>query len=99
MHEEEIQSADLLDEMTLDEAAVVCRVEVEWLSCRLDEGFFPGIRQQRFSMESLVRARRMRDIERDFDASPELAALFADLLEEIDDLKAGRIKNPPPFSR
>jgi chaperone modulatory protein CbpM len=30
----------------------------------------------------------MRQVERDFDAGPELAALVADLLEEIDTLRA-----------
>lgn len=35
-----------------------------------------------------MRARRMRQIESDFDAVPELAALVADLLEEMDVLRA-----------
>jgi chaperone modulatory protein CbpM len=30
----------------------------------------------------------MRQLERDFDAVPELAALVADMLEEIDELRA-----------
>jgi chaperone modulatory protein CbpM len=30
----------------------------------------------------------MRDIERSFDAAPELAALVADMLEEMDALRA-----------
>jgi len=42
----------------------------------------------RFSGASLLRARRMRQLERDFDAVPELAALMADLLEEMDTLRA-----------
>ena len=36
---------------------------------------------------TIARARRMRQVERDFDAVPELAALVADLLEELDDLR------------
>lgn len=32
----------------------------------------------------------MRQLERDFDAVPELAALVADLLEEMDSLRARR---------
>ena len=35
----------------------------------------------------LLRARRMHDLERDFDAVPELAALVADVLEEMDALR------------
>jgi chaperone modulatory protein CbpM len=30
----------------------------------------------------------MRQMERDFDAGPELAALVADMLDELDDLRA-----------
>jgi chaperone modulatory protein CbpM len=41
----------------------------------------------RFTSNDLTRARRMRQLERDFDAVPELAALVADLLEEVDRLK------------
>ena len=41
----------------------------------------------RFSSAELARARRMRQIERDFDAVPELAALVADMLDEVDRLR------------
>jgi chaperone modulatory protein CbpM len=36
----------------------------------------------------MLRARRMLEVERAFDAAPELAALVADLLEELDTLRA-----------
>ena len=42
----------------------------------------------RFPGTALARARRMRQLERDFDAVPEMAALVADLLEEMDALRA-----------
>lgn len=77
----------LIEEVTFDEAAGLCRVEVDWLTCRIKEGFFPGVREGRFPANNLLRARRMIEIERNFDASPELAALFADLLEELDTLR------------
>ena len=35
----------------------------------------------------LARARRLAALERDFDANPELAALVADLIEEVARLK------------
>jgi len=35
-----------------------------------------------------LRVRRMREIERTYDAAPELAALVADMLEQMDDLRA-----------
>ncbi|KWR82526.1 chaperone modulator CbpM [Cupriavidus sp. IDO] len=78
--------------LTLERVAAACMVEPEWLMRHVDEGLFPhavsvaGV--WRFSSASLLRARRMRQLERDFDAIPELAALVADLLEEMDDLQA-----------
>ncbi|MCY1230346.1 MerR HTH family regulatory protein [compost metagenome] len=78
--------------LTLEQVAAACMVEPEWLMRHVDEGLFPlavsvaGV--WRFSSASLLRARRMRQLERDFDAIPELAALVADLLEEMDDLHA-----------
>ena len=42
----------------------------------------------RRSDTSVRGARRMRALERDFEAVPELAALVADLLEEMDELRA-----------
>ncbi|WER47961.1 chaperone modulator CbpM [Cupriavidus sp. WKF15] len=78
--------------LTLEQVAAACMVEPEWLKRHVDEGLFPhavsvaGV--WRFSSASLLRARRMRQLERDFEAVPELAALVADLLEEMDDLQA-----------
>ena len=86
MQKQEILEAILVECMTIEEAASICKVDVAWLNCRIREGYFMG-EGERFSSGDLLRARRMRDIERNFDASPELAALFADLLEEIDRLK------------
>ena len=78
--------------LTLEQVAAACRVEPEWLVRHIDEGLFPHVESVagtwRFSGVSLVRARRMRQLERDFDAVPELAALMADLLEEMDRLRA-----------
>jgi chaperone modulatory protein CbpM len=57
----------------------------------LDAGLFPHAESVagiwRFSGAALQRARRMRRLECDFDAVPELAALVADLLEEMDTLR------------
>jgi chaperone modulatory protein CbpM len=41
-----------------------------------------------FSALAIQRARRMHHVERDFDAVPKLAALMADLLEEMDGMRA-----------
>lgn len=80
--------------LTLEQIAAACTVEPEWLVRHIEEGLFPGVESVagtwRFSSACLVRARRMQQLERDFDAVPELAALFADLLEELEDLRRRR---------
>lgn len=41
----------------------------------------------RFRSPDLMRARRLAALERDFDANPEMAALTADLIEEVEALR------------
>lgn len=99
MRENEILIGSLMEEtwLTLEQVAAACRVEPEWLLRHIEEGLFPGTRGTagiwRFSSAHLLRARRMRQLERDFDAVPELAALVADMLEEMDEMRTrlGRI--------
>jgi len=78
--------------LTLEQIASACTVEPRWLQRLIDEDLFPPAvpveGAARFSILHLRRARRMRDIEHTFDAEPELAALVADLLEEMDRLRA-----------
>ena len=78
--------------LTLEELCAACALEPEWLIWRIEEGLFPtpeGPRAEwRFTALGIARARRMRALERDFDAAPELAALVADMLEEMDDLRS-----------
>lgn len=74
--------------LTLEEVAVVCAVTPGWLRDRVEEGLVPAAPEWRFSAVAVRRVRRMRALERDFDAAPELAALMADLLEELDALRA-----------
>ena len=77
--------------LTLEQVAAACVVEPDWLLRHIEEGLFPHAESVagiwRFSGVSLLRARRMRQLERDFEAAPELAALVADLLEEVDALR------------
>lgn len=77
---------------TLEELCALCALEQEWIVRRVEEGLFPASgtdsAEWRFSRDALARARRMREIERAFDAVPELAALVADMLEEMDELRA-----------
>lgn len=78
--------------LTLEELCVTCALEREWLVVRVREGLIPAVgvadTEWRFTTAALARARRMREIERTYDAAPELAALVADMLEQMDDLRA-----------
>jgi chaperone modulatory protein CbpM len=93
MRDDEILSGSLIEDtwMTLEQVAAACAVEPEWLLGHINEGLIPhaecvaGV--WRVSVTGLTRARRMRQLERDFEAVPELAALMADLLEEMDELR------------
>lgn len=94
MRDDDILTGALLEDcwLTLEQVAAACDAEPDWLLRHLDEGLLPQAESVagvwRLSTAGLLRARRMRRIERDFDAVPELAALVADLLEELDALRA-----------
>lgn len=82
---------------SLDELAQACRVSGEWVERHVGEGLLGYAGQSpeglRFSSHDLQRARRILAMERDFDAVPELAALVADMLEELEALRTrlGRV--------
>ena len=77
--------------LPLEHVAAVCTGEPAWLLRHIEEGLLPGATSisgtWHLSSAGLVRARRMRQLERDFDAVPELAALVSDMLEELDVLR------------
>jgi chaperone modulatory protein CbpM len=89
----EVLTGELLEDswLTLEQLANACAVEQQWLLQHLEAGLIPSAASiggtWRFSNRCLTRARRMRQLERDFDAVPELAALVSDLLEEMDVLR------------
>ena len=93
MREEEVLIGVLVEDawMPLEQVAAVCRVEPEWLLRHIEDDLLPGVASiggtWHFSQPSVLRARRMRQLERDFDAGPELAALVSDMLEEMDRLR------------
>lgn len=78
------------DGLSLEQLAALCKVEREWLIRHIEEGLLNPLPQQhtewRFSSTSLLRVRRLIVLERDFEAVPELAALVADMQEEIEAL-------------
>jgi len=93
MESNDVSIGELLDETTLtvEQLSVACTVEPAWVLERVEAGILTGkLREENswcFVSEDLVRARRLVSIERDFDANPELAALVADLIEEVNRLK------------
>lgn len=91
------EPAELLDEGALDlqEFARHCSRNPQWviehvqtgvLSCDPAEGGSTEL-HWRFSTRTLVRARRIAHLEHSFDADPQLAALTADLIEEVQMLR------------
>lgn len=94
MRDADILTAVVVGEgsFTLEEFARACAVSHEWVVLHVEEGMLLGagasVADWRFSGHDLWRARRIHALERDFDAAPELAALVADLLEEVEALRA-----------
>jgi chaperone modulatory protein CbpM len=88
----------MIDEawLSLDELCRVADVPPQWVTQRVAEGLLPAptgaLDHWRFDTVLLHRVRRMVRIERDFEAPAELAALVADLEDEIARLKA---RQPP----
>ena len=77
--------------LTLAELAASCAVPADWLLQHVQDGLVEPLtgeqNQWRFSYRSRIRVQRILVLERDFDAVPELAALVADMQEEIAELK------------
>ena len=94
MVDKEVLIGSLMEDswLTLEQVAKACQVEPDWLLLHIQEGLLPQAESVagvwRITTASVLRARRMRDLERDFEAVPELAALMADMLEELDYLRA-----------
>jgi chaperone modulatory protein CbpM len=92
MNQEHI--AVLVDEQQLsfDELLVSCSVSREWVIEHVQAGVLqvdPGtdLSRWRFTGRDLLRTRRLCNLERDFDANPELAGLVADLCDELERLR------------
>jgi chaperone modulatory protein CbpM len=84
----------LIDEdgLTVEELASACAVSCEWIERHVESGLLDvaGTHARRFTSVQLLRARRLADIERTFDANDELAALVVDLIEEVERLRGRR---------
>ena len=84
----------LIDEdgLTVEELASACAVSCEWIERHVEGGLLEvtGTATMRFTSVQLLRARRLADIERTFDANDELAALVVDLIDEVERLRGRR---------
>lgn len=85
----------LLDEaaLNIEELARACGVDPDWVAQHVEAGILGGeasmhLASWRFHSHDLSRARRLLDMERDFDADEELAALVVDLSDEVRRLRA-----------
>lgn len=77
--------------LTVEQLAALCSVEPDWVMRHMEEGLLSATKcesdQCCFTAMELNRAKRMVSIERNFEAHPELAALVADMQEELDHLR------------
>ena len=90
----ETTSVVVLDEVQigLDELAGSCNVSRTWIIEHVEAGVLldepgPDPSSWHFTSRDLLRARQLCAIERHFEANPELAGLFVDLLEEVERLR------------
>ncbi|WBY03329.1 chaperone modulator CbpM [Ramlibacter tataouinensis] len=85
---ETIHEGEVLGEaaLSMEDVARLCGVQVAWVHEHVLAGVLRTAGQGgewRFDSATLVRARRVARLESDFAADPQLAALAADLMEEV----------------
>jgi chaperone modulatory protein CbpM len=75
---------------SIEELARACGVAPDWVHARVEAGVLQvdmASGEWRFDSVTLVRARRIAQLETTFEADPQLAALAADLIEEVTRLR------------
>jgi chaperone modulatory protein CbpM len=88
-----VLSGVLLEEesLTVEELACACAVSPEWIVERVESGLLGHVSvttgEMRFASVQLIRARRLAFAERGFECNEEVAALVADLIEEVERLR------------
>lgn len=88
----ELHLGEVLDEraFSAEDLARACGRESRWVQERVEAGVLQvdlDTGAWRFDSTTLVRARRIASLEACFDADPQLAALTADLIEEVAQLR------------
>lgn len=101
------EPAELLDQamLSLQELARHCSTTPQWVIEHVQAGVIccdndgqthaASYEQWRFSSQTLIRARRIAQLEHSFDADPQLAALTTDLIEEVQQLRR-KLQNLQP---
>jgi chaperone modulatory protein CbpM len=77
--------------LELEAFAAACGAEVEFVRLLVDEGLVQPVALEpawRFSGEALARVRRIRRLQRDFEANLQSVAVMLDLIDEIERLRA-----------
>jgi chaperone modulatory protein CbpM len=77
--------------LEIDAFAAACGTEVEFVRLLVDEGLVkPTVEQPawRFGGDELARVRRIRRLQRDFEANLQSVAVMLDLIDEIERLRA-----------
>lgn len=85
-----LQGIDPHDLLSAEDAARACRTSVDWVMIRVHEDILQATYrdgQCYLSSATVWRAQQIQQIERQFDADPQLAALVTDLLEEVKSLR------------
>jgi len=78
-----------------DEIARLCCVTTQWVHTRIEQEILHAVMRDGtyyFSTQMLFRAKQVANIEHQYDADPQLAALVADLIDEV---RALREQIPP----
>jgi chaperone modulatory protein CbpM len=77
--------------LDLEAFAAACGTEVEFVRVLVDEGLVQPVQQQpawRFSGEALARVRRIRRLQRDFEANLQSVAVMLELIDQVERLRA-----------
>ncbi len=77
--------------LELDSFALACGADVEFVRSLVDIDLLQPLTiegQWHFSGEALTRARRIRRLQRDFEANLETVAVIIDLMDEIERMRA-----------
>jgi len=77
--------------LDLEAFAAACGAEVEFVRLLVEEGLVQPVALQpawAFSGEAMARVRRIRRLQRDFEANLQSVAVMLELIDEIDRLRA-----------